>query len=559
MNAMNALTKSDEPIALDSDTEDEAEENQMTIDDDDEEEDIEEEEEEEREDEINKDDDDDSDIEECEEENKSIYFPKDTLRTRIMAYNPRFYLARVLVKKSMKILYKRQLKRKSATVEDVEEESENVKEPGEIKKDLETEVLQKKVEVIATAEADDDDKSKLPKQNDSIEVNKMEISSDDMVVNESTIMESDDVSRNEPNCSKPLVVEEKSQIDEKSNEKPSTLPLESKEAASEKEIVKSNNVLKSPETETNSLEKSSNEINSQQNDSSQEIDASSLLHEIQNFSVDDIMSRYVSLSADQTAASMKVDEFTEELFYCLQQNKVEIQKAQQIWNEKVHTKFKIREIMERIRRHRAVNDIENFGFKPSQENLQSNSNILISSKSSTTNSENEPYERSSKLNSETVNRLIQDVRTNVLKKEKKNDDFSSSANVNDSFDDSSSYGINMQGFQSSNSNIQGRQGQIIDVQSIINDFRQKNPQEIPRRGRRMKGSFDGNYMMENQMQSSPYTKNDKSYSTVKSNSPSGFPEVSLLPVNNFYKNHSNASSSFGQKSSLLQSILTKVS
>jgi TolA-binding protein len=39
-----------------------------------------------------------------------------------------------------------------------------------------------------------------------------------------------------------------------------------------------------------------------------------------------------------------------------------------------------------------------------------------------------------------------------------------------------------------NSQIQmGRQGVIKDVKSIIADFRQKHPENVPRRGRRMKG------------------------------------------------------------------------
>lgn len=35
----------------------------------------------------------------------------------------------------------------------------------------------------------------------------------------------------------------------------------------------------------------------------------------------------------------------------------------------------------------------------------------------------------------------------------------------------------------------GRQGPIKDVRSIIDDYRQKHPEMVPRRGRRRKGSF----------------------------------------------------------------------
>lgn len=118
---------------------------------------------------------------------------------------------------------------------------------------------------------------------------------------------------------------------------------------------------------------------------------------------------------------------------------------------------------------------------------------------------------------------------------------------------------------------QGRQGQIIDVQSIINDFRQKNPQEIPRRGRRMKNSFGGGFY---DIQNSSQADENRSFSSNASNNlhefnnvvknNSGYPEVSLHPVHNLYKNLSNSPGPSGgahysgQKSSLLQSILTKV-
>lgn len=36
----------------------------------------------------------------------------------------------------------------------------------------------------------------------------------------------------------------------------------------------------------------------------------------------------------------------------------------------------------------------------------------------------------------------------------------------------------------------GRQGPIKDVKSIIDDYRQKHPETVPRRGRRLKGTFN---------------------------------------------------------------------
>ena len=256
----------------------------------------------------------------------------------------------------------------------------------------------------------------------------------------------------------------------------------------------------------------------------------SLLAEIQNAPIEEIFSRYVLKTS---ASSPTLDEFNEELFFCLQQNKLEIEKATQLWNEQLHVKYKIRELLETIRRHRAVMEIETFGKVPDNSCSNNNNHPVISSKSSTTtNSETDHYEKQLRMTSDSVSRLIQDVRASMLKRD-----------------------------ESFNSVQQGRQGQIVDVQSIINDFRQKNPQEIPRRGRRMKGSF----AYENQS-SLDYSSNGHDFNSTAKSSGSGsggYPEVSLHPVHNMYKNLGNVQAgphfSGGHKSSLLQSILTKVS
>jgi hypothetical protein len=263
--------------------------------------------------------------------------------------------------------------------------------------------------------------------------------------------------------------------------------------------------------------------------------SSSLLTEITSSSLEDIFARYVPKAPSDQSPTL--DEFSEELFFCLQQNKQEIEKAAQLWNEKLHVKYKIRELMETIRRHRAVMEIETFGKLPESAN---NHHPMISSKSSTTtNSEADHHEKQFRMSSESVSRLIQDVRASMLKRDEKDNE-------------SGQLGA-----------AQGRQGQIIDVQSIINDFRQKNPQEIPRRGRRMKSSFG----YDNQQNSHDFSgSNGHDFnSTAKSNvsgASGGYPEVSLHPVHNLYKNLANATGgphfSGGQKSSLLQSILTKV-
>lgn len=299
------------------------------------------------------------------------------------------------------------------------------------------------------------------------------------------------------------------------------------------------------------------------NDSSRH--ESSLLVEISSCTIEEIFNRYVVKINDH---SPTLEEFSEELFYCLQQNKQEIEKAQQLWNEKLHVKYKIRELMETIRRHRAVTEIETFGYKP--ETAGNNSHPMISSKSSTTtNSETDHYEKHNRMSSESVNRLIQDVRASMLKRDEKQRVEDLAASGDGSFDNNSlaSQWNSLQG-----AGAQGRQGQIIDVQSIINDFRQKNPQEIPRRGRRMKNSFGGGYYDNQNSQAdesrsflSNVSNNIHDYNNVvKNNSGSGYPEVSLHPVHNLYKNLSNSPGPSGgahfsgQKSSLLQSILTKV-
>lgn len=296
------------------------------------------------------------------------------------------------------------------------------------------------------------------------------------------------------------------------------------------------------------------------NDSSRH--ETSLLTEISNSSIEEVFNRYVLKATNQ---SPTLDEFSEELFYCLQMNNQEIEKAKLLWNEKLHIKYKIRELMETIRRHRAVVEIETFGFKP--ESSGSNARPIISSKSSTTtNSEND--DKHFRMSTESVNRLIQDVRATMLKRDDKL-----------RVDESSNAGDRLLAAQWNSmqaNSVSGRQGPVVDVQSIINDFRSKNPQEIPRRGRRMKGSY-GNAYYDNQQQNDdsrssrneflPNVTNNTSEfnSSIKTNS-SGYPEVSLLPVHNLYKNLANTGASGsgaghfsgGQKSSLLQSILTKV-
>lgn len=364
----------------------------------------------------------------------------------------------------------------------------------------------------------------------------------------------------EPTVKSPLPVSAPPLLEEKQ-------PNSSNEVQQNNSHVKNDNEKKIPVLELGKPDElvvndEMNDKPSAENSNESSRHESSLLTEITNSTKDEIFNRYVLKSNDQ---SPTLDEFSEELFYCLQMNNQELEKAKQLWNEKLHVKYKIRELMDTIRRHRAVMEIETFGFKP--DNPGNNSHPVVSSKSSTTtNSETDPYDKHFRISSESVSRLINDVRASMLKRDDKLriDETAGGPNTGD--------GSLASQWSSLNANsAQGRQGQIIDVQSIINDFRQKNPQEIPRRGRRMKGSFGGSNFFDNhqsQMEDSRsfmsnMSNNNQEFtnSTMKSGQ-SGYPEVSLHPVQNLYKNLANATPSgsgfSGQKSSLLQSILTKV-
>lgn len=547
INKKVSNTQNDEPIALD-DTDDEVIE---------EEEEEEEDHGDEEEEELIRDES-DEDEEEIEDEEDSMEYPEASLKKRMLRYNPRFFIARMILKKSMRILSKRKNMKTKLTKENEENECDKKKlnnSPDEKISFANEQLLEKK----ETSEKSESNKlNELPEKIIATTLETSCTSTDEKVHNPLEKTEKSDnfehkiLSKDLPQQNSPA---------EKSKQA---------EVVVVAKVDKVNDISEQIKGEKESNENKSNSEQSNGIDLTKPADANSnqneyantnLLNEISNHSVEEIMNRYVLRITEQSSsAAPTLEEFSEELFYCLQQNKQEIHKAQQLWNEKLHLKYKIREIMERIRRHKAVIEIETFGYKPQESNV---CNLMVSSKSSTTtNSENEHYDKSSRMSSESVNRLIQDVRANVLKREDKQriEELSASINMGESFSDCNAF--NLHNLSQAN---QGRQGQIIDVQSIINDFRQKNPQEIPRRGRRMKNSFGNNFFIENQIQSQ-LNKSDKSNSatdfnnSIKSNYSHGFPEVSLLPVNNFYKNISNAAgtSQYGPKSSLLQSILTKV-
>lgn len=437
---------------------------------------------------------------------------------------PHVLMARKLVKRSIRILSKKQALNKKLT-----EQSLSEAKVGKIEKSREIQKVSPKSEIQQKTKV----KEVVEPQTEIESTKKVEL----MEVDE-TVLEKPEI---ETRQEKSKTIEQNGNSDKSEIEKPVKNDLPALEKAIAKAISESKTSI----------------VNS--NDSSRH--ESSLLAEISSSSIEEIFNRYVLKTTDQ---SPTLEEFSEELFYCLQQNKQELEKAQQLWNEKLHVKFKIRELMETIRRHRAVTEIETFGYKP--ENVNNNSHPMISSKSSTTtNSETDHYEKHNRMSSESVSRLIQDVRATMLKRDEKQRAEDLTATGESSFDNNSlaSTWNNLQ-----NANAQGRQGQIIDVQSIINDFRQKNPQEIPRRGRRMKNSFGGSFY-ENQNslpeENRSFLSNasNNEYSNVVKNS-AGYPEVSLHPVHNLYKNLSNSPGPSGgahfsgQKSSLLQSILTKV-
>jgi outer membrane biosynthesis protein TonB len=457
------------------------------------------------------------DVEEEEEVNSKVYenpsfersnpFPY-SYRARMLRYSPRFYLARKLLKKSIKIINAKLAEKKKVDEARKEQKIEEVTET----------VVEEQPAIVIEKEKSTEKPAEVPEEKVDQELPKEQPTET-------------------PQPDEPMQVDESpSKSAEKECEPQQNEILEEKSLSEQRTVKETKVEEKNQQISSNADESSQAQTESEE--------ASFLLTEISKSNIEDIMNRYVFNNSDnnqQNGMTVAVEDFAEKLFMCLQQNKHDIQKAQQIWNEKLHIKYKIREMMERIRRHRAVVDIESFGYKPTHDNP------IISSKSSTTNSENDHFEKASRMSTESVSRLIQDVRANVLKREEKQR-IENHLNVNDSnYDDSNPFA----------QQNQGRQGQIIDVQSIINDFRQKNPQEIPRRGRRFKNSFGG-HSMDGQ---SPYNRMEVNArnESYKNNS-QGFPEVSLLPVNSFYKNlpQSSGGSPFGQKSSLLQSILTKV-
>lgn len=502
---------SDELIALE-DTDEESNE-------------IADEEEQEEEDESEDDDEDvnEKDEEEDEEQNmRKRYFEeydkiaketsKRCLRKRILRYNPRFYLSRLIVKRSIKFLLNIKSTQKIETVSIENDKIQNCNEET-FTKTVEHNVPDESVEEkISTFSNLEEDKS----------CDKNNIDHPDNTESSASLLNENNA---QSNLSNQNVTKESS--NEKANFDAEVI-LENNQNNSEKEL------------KTDCFDEHPNEF-----------DCNNLLKEISQSSVDDIINRYITRIDDQSSSYPTYDDISDELFFCLQQNKKDIQRIQHLWNEKVHLKYKIREIIERIRRHRAVIEIEAFGYKPGAEKTECNSNV-ISSKSSTTNSENENYEKLSRMSTESISKLIQDVRTNVLRKDENNKLEESLLSIPISLADSFHNEINV------STHLQGRQGQTIDVQSIINDFRQKHPQEIPRRGRRFKNNFNDRFMMEDRHQE-PNKDNLMNYRSNQfdiSNEKNSFPEVSLLPVKNFYKNITN--SQYEQKSSLLQSILTKV-
>lgn len=328
-----------------------------------------------------------------------------------------------------------------------------------------------------------------------------------------------------------------------------------KDTAQIKSVTETNEKSAEKPDDRNSLQEACDDDKSAPKTVEQTAETISLLEEINKSSIDEIFNRFVLMKSSERSPSL--DEFSEELFNCLQVNKVEIQKATDVWNEKLSSKFKIRQLMEKVRRHRAVMEIETFGCKPETSGNNVHPNMISSKSSTTTNSEGENYDKGLRISNESVSRLIQGARASIMRQNERQR-IEESALLNENAYDST---WNIQ-----NNSIQGRQGQIVDVQSIINDFRQKNPQEIPRRGRRVKsvnssGLFESHLSNHDEGHSlkEEFSSLSQDFSNGKTNrSSNSFPEVSLHPVHqNMYKNHQDFVGGT-PKSSLLQSILTKV-
>lgn len=346
------------------------------------------------------------------------------------------------------------------------------------------------------------------------------------------------------------------------------------------------------------------------------------IEEVRNASIDTLFKKYNHL-----------DKFKDTLEAHLETTRLEIHRFEQLWNEKLRIRMKIEECLHRI-------DRRNF-IKQEKFNEPANEERPIASNANPEEKSDQPEELENSRTQQNQNSSINKVDPvinnfnfdfnleceKVLKRAREISErqplsrFSLLGNLDESgskllplTSSPSNNGTNNNSNNNNNNNnssylIQGRQGPIIDVQSIIADFRQKNPQDIPRRGRRLKnvGDLQSQLHGHSLQQSATSPFNGNSFSAKNQSSENGnnsnntpinaaelqellakahgssmnfhpalaavsnqeslrnqkLPEISLYPVHNFYNNTPTTSTSAAGTSpgsasnSLLHGILTK--
>lgn len=346
---------------------------------------------------------------------------------------------------------------------------------------------------------------------------------------------------------------------------------------------------------------------------------------LQEFLSTDIEKLFEKYSGDH-------DSFKETLKYHLEVTEKEKLRYEKLWNEQLRISMKIEECLHRIDRKEFIKQ----GKFMNCEEEKSKTAAESSSKNKTTASRNAVSEENSndKMDFESTNNEEEQTRKNNSLKI--NQSIQNLVNFNEEYEKimkqtnefTERYAMNRlkalsnsesdilskslplltssnNGTNNGNSSylVQGRQGPIIDVQSIIADFRQKNPQDIPRRGRRLKNvgelqqqlsSFNGgnnNYSTNNKNQNNFNDNGNNSSSGLPSNAElqeflakaqggsmnfhpalsavsnnnqdslrnQKLPEISLYPVHNFYNSTPTTSAAASLPGSLLHGILTKVS
>jgi hypothetical protein len=240
------------------------------------------------------------------------------------------------------------------------------------------------------------------------------------------------------------------------------------------------------------------------------------IHDLQSTSIDQLFAR-------------PIPNLQESLKKLLASNQEDIARLESLWNQRIHIKHKILEGLERIERKQEIN----------RSGGQENGTASLPD-----------YREFHKVCEEAVQRARQKLEATELKPTQFHQDLLASTSQSQNFLKSAISEASILG--------QGRQGPIKTVQSIIADFRQNNPQDIPRRGRRVKNSSG-------HLNNNSFDRKNNNGDYLMERGGEGLPEVSLYPVQQqqFFGGVGGGLGAMagggGQNSSsLLHGILTKV-